>query len=66
MIDAVFGDLRLESLILYLDDLQIISITFSEHIKRLKEVLRRFRAANLKANSSKSCFAAELLKFLDT
>lgn len=62
--DAVLRDLKLKSLILCLDDVQIFASTFPEHLQKLEEVLQKIRQANLKLKSSKCCFAAEQLKLL--
>ena len=48
----------------YLDDCIIFSKTPEEHIKRLQQVIQRFREANLKINPNKMCFFQTKVQFL--
>lgn len=64
LMDNVLGDLKFKTLILYLDDIEIFSDTFEEHLVRLRTVLERLKAARLKLKPSKCHFAQRELKFL--
>ncbi|XP_076300585.1 uncharacterized protein LOC143218903 [Lasioglossum baleicum] len=48
----------------YLDDIVIASKTFQEHVRVLRQVFQRLRAANLRPNWEKCHFAHERLKYL--
>ena len=53
LMEAVLAGLHWKSLLVYLDDVIVFGNTFNEELERLKEVFRRFRAANLKLNPKK-------------
>ena len=56
LMERIFGDQSLQSLLLYLDDIVIFSTTFSQHLQRLDMVLGRLRQHQLKLKLSKCCF----------
>jgi transposase InsO family protein len=58
LMERVLSGLQWQTLLLYLDDVIVFSQTFSQHMERLGEVLKRFRMAGLKLKPSK----CELLK----
>lgn len=64
LIDRVFSDMTFKQVYVYIDDLIIVSETFSEHMKSLNEVFGRLRAANLKLSSKKCKFAQSKCNFL--
>ena len=60
--ELVLKGLQWRTLLIYLDDIIILSSTFSEHIERLDEVLRRLGNAGLKLKPSKcELFRKEVL-----
>lgn len=65
LMDQVLGYGELEpNVFVYLDDIVIASNTFEEHLRSLKEVSRRLRAANLSINMEKSKFCVPQLPYL--
>ena len=54
--ELVMKGLQWRTLILYLDDIIVMSSTFEEHIQRLDEVLCRLGNAGLKLKPSVTCF----------
>ena len=64
LMDRVFYDIKDKYVLVYLDDVTIYSSTFEEHIQHLKEVLERFRRANLKLNLDKCHFCKKEISFL--
>ena len=53
-----------KGIIVYLDDINIYSKTFEEHLEKLEEVLKRLKIAGLKIKLSKCHFIKEELTFL--
>ena len=53
-----------ETVFCYLDDIILISKTFSEHLILLEKIFRKLREANLRINVEKSKFCREELKYL--
>ena len=51
-------------MVVYLDDLNIFSKTFDEHLKHLRIVFERLKKAGLKLNPEKCHFASSELAFL--
>ena len=62
--DAVMGDLKLTSVLVYLDDINVFSRTFQDHLQHLEEVFKRLLKANLKLKPRKCSFFKEHLEFL--
>jgi hypothetical protein len=60
----VFKDLGSAFLKVFVDDLNVHSETWGEHIQHLDVVLCKLREVNLKLNPSKCCFAAKTITFL--
>jgi hypothetical protein len=64
LMDNVLNDMLYQGVIVYLDDINIYSKTFDEHIAKLKEVFNRLRAAGLKLGPDKCHFLQPKLEFL--
>ena len=62
--ELVLKGLQWRTLLIYLDDIIILSSTFTEHIERLDEVLRRLGNAGLKLKPSKCELFREEVLFL--
>jgi len=60
----VFKDLGDRFLKVFVDDLNIHSENWEDHLQHLEVVLSRLREVNLKLNPNKCCFAAESIVFL--
>jgi len=60
----VFKDLGGEFLKVFVDDLNIHSGNWEEHLQHLEMVLCRLRGVNLKLNLNKCCFPAKSITFL--
>jgi hypothetical protein len=60
----VFKDLGSTFLKVFVDDLNVHSETWGEHIQHLDAVLCKLREVNLKLNPSKCCFAPKAITFL--
>ena len=54
LMQRILGDLHLQGVVCYLDDLVIYSKTIEEHIELLSEVFKRLREANLKVAPNKT------------
>ena len=64
LINQVFNGLLYKGVIVYLDDINIYSKTFDEHLLKLNEVLNRLRAAGLKLGLDKCHFLQRQIEFL--
>jgi hypothetical protein len=64
LMDQVLNDMSYQGVIVYLDDINIYSETFDEHLTKLKEVFKRLRAAGLKLGPDKCHFLQSKLEFL--
>ena len=64
LMERIFGDQSLQSLLLYLDDIVIFSSTFAQHLQRLDLVLGRLRQQHLKLKLSKCCFFRQEVRYL--
>ena len=53
VMEYVLGDMNLQQLLLYLDDILVFSSSFEEHLVRLDEVFRRLIEAGLKLKGNK-------------
>jgi hypothetical protein len=60
----VFKDLGSKFLKVFVDDLNVHSESWGEHLQHLDAVLYKLREVNLKLNPSKCCFAAKNITFL--
>ncbi len=60
----VFKDLGSRFLKVFVDDLNVHSESWGEHLQHLDAVLCRLREVNLKLNPSKCCFVAKSITFL--
>jgi len=60
----VFKDLENTFLKVFVDDLNVHSETWGDHIRHLDTVLCKLREVNLKLNPSKCCFVAKSITFL--
>lgn len=65
LMDRVLGHGELEpNVFVYLDDIVIVTETFEEHVRLLREISRRLAQANLSINIEKSKFGVSELPFL--
>jgi len=60
----VFKDLGSKFLKVFVDDLNVHSESWGEHLQHLNVVLCKLREVNLKLNPNKCCFAAKSITFL--
>ena len=56
LMNQVFNGMLYKGVIVYLDDINIYSKTFDEHLEKLQEVLQRLQAAGLKLGPDKCHF----------
>lgn len=63
VLDRVFGDL-MPNVYHYVDDFVVISETFEQHVKLLREIACRLRKANLTISKDKSSFCFSRVEFL--
>lgn len=64
LLDQVLGPELEPNVLVYLDDIIIVSQTFDEHLRHLTEVFRRLRQAKLRLNPEKCHFCRDQLKYL--
>lgn len=64
LLDSIFSDIKFKYVFHYLDDLIIYSETYQEHLRHIREVFDRLRAAKLTVKPAKVNFLAEKLSFL--
>jgi hypothetical protein len=64
LMNQVFNGMLYKGVIVYLDDINIYSKTFEEHLAKLQEVLKRLRAAGLKLGPDKCYFLKRQIEFL--
>ena len=62
--NGIFGDLIGICLTVYIDDVQIYTRTFEEHLERLEEVFRRLEQNGLYLKPKKCTFIAREMKYL--
>jgi len=60
----VFKDLGSKFLKVFVDDFNVHSESWAEHLQHLDAMLCKLREVNLKLNPSKCCFAAKTITFL--
>jgi len=64
LLDTILGPELEPYVFVYLDDIIVISRTFSEHLEMLSETFRRLRDAHLRLNPEKCKFCVDRLKYL--
>jgi hypothetical protein len=64
LLDEVLGPELEPNVLVYLDDIIIISQSFEKHLQHLREVFQRLREAKLRINPEKCHFCREQLKYL--
>ena len=64
VMEAVLHGLHWSTCLIYLDDCIILGKTFQDHLHNLREVLQRFREANLKLKPSKCQFFRKEVTYL--
>lgn len=57
LIQTLFGDL--DCVIIYVDDIVVVSSTWEDHVRDVSMVINRLTAANLRLRRSKCVFAAK-------
>ena len=62
--DSIMSDLKLSCVLVYLDDINVFSKTFSDHMSHLRAVFTRLRKAGLKLKPSNCQFFKNSLEFL--
>ena len=64
LMNIVMAGLTYQACLVYLDDVIVFADSVDEHLKRLKEVLQRFRKANLKIRADKCHILQKEVNFL--
>jgi hypothetical protein len=64
LIDRVLSGLTWQMCLVNIDDVIIFSKNFNQHLLDIKEVLKRFRLANLKLNPEKCVFGKDEVSYL--
>ena len=64
MVDFLFGDLRFDGVLCYIDDILVHAPSFDRFLQLLRIVFDRLRAAGLTLNLPKSSFLPTTLKYL--
>jgi Reverse transcriptase (RNA-dependent DNA polymerase). len=64
LLDRVLGPELEPNVFVYLDDIIIVSKTFNDHLKLIREVCQRLRHARLRLNIEKCRFCVNQLKYL--
>ena len=59
LVDHVLADLKFSCVLVYLDDINVFSQTFTDHLSHLEEVFKQLIAANLKLKPKKCTFFKE-------
>ena len=62
--NQIYQRIAYKYVIVYLDDTNVFSWTFKDHIQNLREVFTRIRKAGLKLNLEKCTFCMKWLPFL--
>ena len=62
--DNVLKEMLWKNTIVYLDDVNIFSHTYEQHLQHLEEVFKRIEKAGLKINPDKCHFSTQSLQFL--
>ena len=53
IMDSIFSDLKLSCVLVYLDDINVFSRTFLDHLNHLEEVFKRLCCSGLKLKAQK-------------
>ena len=61
--DNILSDLKISCVLVYLDDINVFSKTFSEHLDHLREVLHRLSKNNFKLKAKKCHFYKKQLEY---
>jgi len=64
LVKQVLSRLHWETVLIYLDDVIVISLNFDTHVSQLKEVFDRLRAAGLKLKPSKCALLQQEVQYL--
>ena len=64
LMDTVLSNLSWSKVMVYLNDIIVYSKTWAEHLATLDDVLRRLRAAGLKASPNKCAFGQVRMQYL--
>ena len=64
LMDAVFGGMKYQCLVYFIDDILIFSNSYDEHLRDIARVFQRLRNANLRVKLSKCSFFTKEVKFL--
>jgi len=65
LMEQVLNGLHWKTLLIYLDDVIVISLDFATHVSRLREVFERLRGADLKLKPSKCALLQPEVKYLE-
>ena len=64
LMENCFGDMNMQSCLIYLDDIVVFSRTFEEHVQRLSMVFERLIDAGLKLSPEKCKLFQDRIKYL--
>ena len=64
LMESALGDLYLNSCLLYLDDIVVLSRTYDEHLEKLQKVFQRLEDKGLKLKLSKCKLFQRSIKYL--
>ena len=64
LMENCFGDMNMQSCLIYLDDIIVFSRTFEEHVQRLSMVFERLIEAGLKLSPEKCKLFQDKIKYL--
>ena len=64
LMECVLAGLTYEQCLIYLDDIVVFSVTFDQHLERLKKVFHHLAEAGLKLKPSKCHFAKSEIRYL--
>jgi hypothetical protein len=62
--DTILGELKLSCVLVYLDDINVFSKTFNQHMEHLEEVFKKLMKANLKLKPKKCVFFKNEVEYL--
>ena len=62
--DSILSDLKLSCVLVYLDNINVFSRTFLDHLNHLEEVFKRLCHSGLKLKARKCQFFKDNLEFL--